>query len=360
MKKRLCIIGGGGIPARYGGFETFAENIALELKQILEISVICSSKLYPEDEPTKEYFGINRVFYKIAHTGISSLWYDLKGLLWARKNSDYILLLGIGAGLLMPFIKSLKTQNLLLHIDGLEWIRSKWNFLIKLYLKLSYLIAVRYAHVILLDNRALQKYVPRRYGKKIRYLNYGGNHIPVNVPEMLFPESPYALVIARAEPENNLELILKVFKQQKNLNLIIISNWQNTSYGRKIYQSYSGEVNIHLLPAIYNNIRIQQYRMNCTIYIHGHSAGGTNPSLVEAMYGGLPIFAYDNEFNRITTNNLARYFRSKEDLELILSNTSQEELKLAAKEMQNFAFQNYTWKLSGNKLLEIIAENTNP
>ncbi len=357
MKKKLYIIGCSGIPARYGGFETFAENIALELTKNLEISVICSSKLYGPSEQEINWKSIRRIFFNVDPNGIRSILYDLKGLLLAAKESDYILLLGIGAGILLPFIPSLKSKYLCVHVDGIEWKRSKWNIVAKLFLRLGYILSLRHLKTIILDNKAIAQYVPSQYQKKIVYINYGGNHLPRIVALNPLKDSSYALVIARAEPENNLHLILKVFQKNQNLKLIMISNWNHTRYGKKLCKSYSKAPNIHMIDAIYDDMsKLQQYRANCSLYIHGHSAGGTNPSLVEAMYTGLPVIAWDNIFNRVTTHDLAFYFKTEEELEKQLVSLKKPVLSRCAKELNEYAKQNYTWNKAAKKLLDLIEQ----
>jgi len=357
LKKKLFIIGCSGIPARYGGFETFAENIALELTKNLEISVICSSKLYGPSEQELNWKSIRRIFFNVDPNGIRSILYDLKGLLLAVKESDYILLLGIGAAILLPFIPFLKSKYLCVHVDGIEWKRSKWNIVAKLFLRLGYILSLRYAKTIILDSKALAQYVPNKYLKKIAYINYGGNHLHQFLPLSTLKDSSYALVIARAEPENNLLLVLKVFHKNQNLKLIIISNWNHTRYGKKLCESYSKAPNIQMIDAIYDDMsKLQQYRANCTLYIHGHSAGGTNPSLVEAMFTGLPVIAWDNIFNRVTTHDLAFYFKTEEELEKQLVSLKKPELLRCAKELSKYAKQNYTWNIAAKKILELIEQ----
>ena len=354
MKKKLFIIGSSGIPARYGGFEIFAEKIALELISKIDISVVCSSKLYTPSEREKYWQSIRRIFFNINPNGIRSIFYDLKGLLLAIKKSDYILLLGTGVGILLPFIPRLRSKFLIIHVDGLEWKRSKWNVFARLVLKVGHKISLRYAQSIILDNEVLIKYIPDPYRKKIIQVGYGGNHLPQTNHQKFSDEFTYALVIARAEPENNLHFILKVFSQNRSLNLKVISNWDKTSYGKKLFKSYSNFPNIQLIPAIYNTEKLQHYRSDCSLYIHGHSAGGTNPSLVEAMHSGLPIIAWDNEFNRVTTHGLATYFNSEDELVRQLKSLDIQTLVASAQKMQEYARQNYTWEISANSLLNAI------
>jgi len=355
LKNKLFIVGCVGIPACYGGFETFAENIALELSSIFDVSVLCSTQYYPTKNRENTWKSIKRIFITPRPNGFWSLFYDLEGLLLAAKDSEYILLLGAGSGLFLSFIRSLKSRHLLVHVDGLEWKRAKWNVFTRYFLRMSYKACLHQAKTIILDNVALHKYVPVKYSKKVVLVNYGGNHLP-QLSDCISPvDYSYALVIARAEPENNLHRILKVFRDNKNLKIILISNWVNTRYGKKLYNSFSHIAGITMIDAIYDSpLLLQQYRMNCSVYIHGHSAGGTNPSLVEAMYTGVPIIAWDNEFNRNTTNNLALYFGSERELAQHLKYLNHADCLEQAKKLQNFAKQNYTWNIAAQRFLTSI------
>ena len=351
----MFIIGCSGIPARYGGFETFAEKIALEISSKLDVNIVCSSKFYAQGEREKDWQSIRRIFFNINPNGIQSILYDLKGLLIAVKKSDYILLLGTGVGILFPFIPRLRSKFLIIHIDGLEWERSKWNAIARLVLRAGHKISLHYAKSIILDNEALTKYIPDRYRKKTIQVGYGGNHLPRTNSQKFSDEFTYALTIARAEPENNLHLILKVFSKNRSLNLKVVSNWDKTRYGKKLFKSYSNFPNIQLVQAIYDTKKLQQYRSGCSLYIHGHSAGGTNPSLVEAMYSGLPILAWDNEFNRVTTHGLATYFNSEDELIHQLKSLKPQTLVASAQKMQEYARQHYTWEISADNLLNAIS-----
>jgi glycosyltransferase involved in cell wall biosynthesis len=153
----------------------------------------------------------------------------------------------------------------------------------------------------------------------------------------------YALKVCRIEPENNIHLILKAFSDSK-LPLVVIGNWNHSKYGVVLKKKYAASKNLFLLDSIYDQNILNQIRSNCTIYIHGHSAGGTNPSLVEAMALGLPILSYDVVYNRETTFNRAKYFKSKEDLKKVIQEIKPEELSEIGNEMQKLAQKEYTWK----------------
>ena len=124
----------------------------------------------------------------------------------------------------------------------------------------------------------------------------------------------------------------------------MIGNWENSDYGKKLKKRYSIFKNIFLLDPIYNQKTLNQLRCNCSLYIHGHSAGGTNPSLVEAMYLKLPIFAFGAKYNKETTEYKALYFNSELELRQLLESLNSRELGVIAENMKTIADEKYTWK----------------
>src|SRR5690606_38431547 len=160
--------------------------------------------------------------------------------------------------------------------------------------------------------------------------------------------------VCRIEPENNVHLILEAFKEYPALNLIIVGNWENSDYARTLRNKYGNLENIFLLDPIYDQNKLNQIRSNCYVYVHGHSAGGTNPSLVEAMYLGLAIIAYGVNYNRETTLNKALYFHNVDSLKTHLSNLSILEIEKIGLEMEDIAKQNYTWKIVSNDYAKLF------
>jgi len=356
MKKKLFITGSTGIPARYGGFETFAENISRQLSKYFDVTVICSSHYYTSEERSPVWNSVKRIFIDKVPNGIQSILYDIKGLsLSVKGQADYILQLGTGCGIFLPFIRGLRKTRLFIHVDGIEWKRPKWNFIAKTFLRAGHLVGTYKADLILIDNTAILDEIPRVFHKKTITVNYGGDHLPLKKDSHETDKTDYSLVIARAEPENNLEMILSVFSKLKQKKLILISNWDKTSYGRRLFRVYCSHPNITMLKAIYDNrLLLHQYRTNAFCYIHGHSAGGTNPSLVEAMYTGIPVIAFDNEFNRITTHNAAFYFNTVSQIENILTNSNYSSFAESAEKLKKYATKNYLWQNAVNKIMEAV------
>ena len=169
-----------------------------------------------------------------------------------------------------------------------------------------------------------------------------------------FLGNPYAFTVCRIEPENNIHLILEAFAKHKENTLVIVGLWTHGTYGRDLKAQYSSYENIHLMDPIYEQRELNTIRSNCTYYLHGHSAGGTNPSLVEAMYLGLPVFAFDVSYNRETTEGKAKYFRTAEELMNILSTIGDSERKTLSLEMKEIATRRYLWHIISGKYREQI------
>jgi glycosyltransferase involved in cell wall biosynthesis len=349
MKKRIAIIGTVGVPAKYGGFETLTEYLTKYLASEYKITVYCSSKSY--ETKLNSYNGSALKYINLKANGAQSIPYDILSIFDALKSSDTLVILGVSGCIVLPFIKLFSKKRVVINIDGLEWKRDKWGKLAKLFLKYSEKLAVTYSDVIVSDNKVIQEYVRSEYHKESKYIAYGADHVSKEQlsdstkKKYRFLCNPYAFKVCRIEPENNIHIILEAFYQYKKLNLVIIGNWSNSKYGQALRNQYSKIENIFLLDPIYNQNILNQIRSNAYVYIHGHSAGGTNPSLVEAMYLGLPIMAFGVEYNKETTHYKALYFDNKEDLQMLLKNTSKTDLQDISENMQIIANKNYAWKI---------------
>lgn len=344
---KIAVIGTAGIPGRYGGFETLAEHLTRQLGSKLDFTVFCSSKNY--NIKFKNYNNAKLKYLPIDANGSQSIIYDIISLFSAAFKHDTILILGVSGCIILPLFRLLfPYHKLLINIDGLEHRREKWKKAVKAFLKFSELQAVKYADTIITDNEAIRDYVLKVYKKDSILIAYGGNHAKKSQltaeikNEYSLPEN-YAFKVCRIEPENNIHLVLDAFSKI-NYPLIIIGNWQKSNYGISLKEKFAEYSHIYLLEPIYEQNILDQLRSNCTVYIHGHSAGGTNPSLVEAMALGLPVIAYDVIYNRKTTFNKALFFKNSEDLQLLINEHNFEELLEIGKAMEEIAKNNYTWE----------------
>jgi len=356
--KKISIVGTVGIPAKYGGFETLVENLTKHLSVKYDITVFCSSKHY--NKQLKVYNNAKLEYINLNANGIESIPYDAISILKSLRFADIILLLGVSGAIILPLIKKISKVKVITNVDGIEWKRDKWNYIAKKFLKLSEQIAAKYSDAIIADNRAIYEYIRREYNRNSHIIPYGGDHVkklPLDdtiLKEFPFLREKYACTVCRIEPENNIHLILQAFSELRNLNLVIVGNWESSKYGKKLKKQYSNHKNIFLINPIYNPEKIDKIRGNCQIYIHGHSAGGTNPSLVEAMYLGLPILAYDVIYNRYTTMGKALYFRSPKDIVNIIKQTQESTLNEIGLTMKEIAKEHYTWKKICNKYAKIF------
>jgi len=345
--KKISIIGTVGIPAKYGGFETITEYLTKNLYDSYELTVFCSGKSYTQK--LDNYNGAKLEYINLHANGAQSIPYDIISIFKSLKFADTLLILGVSGCIVLPFVRLFSKKQIVVNIDGLEWERDKWSKGVKWFLKFSEKLAVKYADVVVSDNKVIQEYVKNEYGVQSELIAYGADHVTKEClgdelkTKYPYLDNPYAFNVCRIEPENNIHIILEAFSENRALNLVVLGNWANSEYGIKMKKKYEKYENIHLLDPIYEQKTLNQIRSNCYIYIHGHSAGGTNPSLVEAMYLGLPIVAYDVAYNRETTRNNAKYFKTASELNDIINNTSDVEWSKVGYEMKKVAQKEYVW-----------------
>jgi glycosyltransferase involved in cell wall biosynthesis len=348
--KKLAIIGTTGLPAKYGGFETLTNYLTVHLNQKFNISVYCSSKYFAaKGQRKKECNGSRLIYIPLNANGYQSIIYDVLSVFHALFYADVLLLLGVSGAIILPFVKLFSSKPVIVNIDGQEWKRAKWNFIAKKFLHYSEKLAVKYADTVITDNKVIKDYVQVMYKKDSALVEYGGDHAKAKeiTPEARvkypFLCSPYAFTVCRIEPENNVQYILEAYANAPHKTIVVVGLWDHGKFGMELRRYYENHANIILLDPIYNTEELDVLRSNAEVYLHGHSAGGTNPSLVEAMCLGLPVFAYDVSYNRETTKNRALYFKSVQELEHLIDTVKKDELKTCSNNMRDLAAEKYTW-----------------
>jgi hypothetical protein len=320
----IAIIGTRGIPNHYGGFEQFAEYLSLGLvKQGFTVTVY-NSHTHPYQE--KEWNGVNIAHCNDPETKLGTAGqfiYDLNCIRDTRKkNFDVILQLGYTSssvwGWLLPRKKSVVTTNM----DGLEWKRTKYSPKVRKFLLFAEKLGVKYSDYLISDSIGIQNYLKEKYEKESLYIPYGA-HLFVNPDNSCLKnydvsEYKYNMLIARLEPENSIEIILNGVAKSKNTAPFLVIGNHNTTFGEYLKEKFKNHTNIRFVGGVYDINVLNNLRHFSNLYFHGHTVGGTNPSLLEAMASQSLICAHNNIFNRSILNNDAVYFETAEEAATML------------------------------------------
>lgn len=325
--KVVPVVGTVGVPARYGGFETLAEQLCNHISATeIRFVVYCDRHSYAAYERSGSFNGHQRVFLPLKANGIASLFYDALALVDAvfLRHAQEVFIFGYSGAWILPLLKLLKPRvRFIVNVDGMEWRRDKHSLPAKILLKALELCAARAAAVIIADNAALADLFYNRYRIDAVVIAYGGDHTlvrqkkPVTAVSANGAAQGHYLAIARIEPENNSEMIIQGCIAA-GVPLVYIGNWTANKYGISLRARYGNAPNIILHDPIYDQGDLAQWRVGAVGYIHGHSVGGTNPSLVEALFHTERLASFDCPFNRATLSNVGDYFENSDSLAALL------------------------------------------
>ena len=315
--KKILILGTRGIPAEHGGFETFAQRLALYLEQRnWMVTVYCQSE--GKGICSKKWNGIELVYIPSGKkNSFGSILFDFRSTLHAATENDGIILtLGYNTAIFSILYRLCGRFNII-NMDGLEWQRQKWNAFQRSWLYINERIGARLGNYLIADHPEIKKYLARSIrDRKIFTIPYGANDTIHDDASLLAPynltENSYALVIARPEPENSILEIVSAFSDRpRGYKLVVLGNYhlQRSNYHCQVQEAASEEV--LFLGAIYDSKIVQTLRVHTRLYIHGHTVGGTNPSLIEALAANSPVLAHDNAFNRWVAGKDAHYFSDR-------------------------------------------------
>jgi glycosyltransferase involved in cell wall biosynthesis len=347
---KLAILGTRGIPARYGGFETFAEKLAVELAALgVDVTVFCESGTFASPAV---FQGVKLRYISAPSLGpLQTILYDLRCLWQSRKGYEVVYMLGYGAA---PFclIPRLWHTQVWINPDGIEWARSKWGFVAKRYFHLMEWSSLRVANRIIADAESIAAQLALRHGKlaACSVIPYGCEVIdsfPSTEPlsEWCLMPGKYYLVVCRLEPENHVLKILRAFQQSRSkMELIVVGNHSiQTRYVAQLRGVQDSR--IRLIGTVFDRAKLTSLRYYAHAYLHGHSVGGTNPSLLEAMGCGNLIFAHDNAFNRETLGSCGFYFQNTSQLTGIIDQLEDEGTDTARlrESAKSRARANYRW-----------------
>ncbi|WNM19676.1 DUF1972 domain-containing protein [Flavobacterium capsici] len=321
---KIAILGTRGIPNYYGGFEQFAEFFSVFLAQNDHKVFVYNSHNHPYKENNFKGAHIIHQFdpeYKIGTAG--QFIYDLNCILDARKrNFDIILQLGYTSNAIWHFLLPRK-PIIITNMDGLEWKRTKYSKIVQKALKYSEKLAIKSSDFLIADSVGIQNHIKKSYSKESKYIAYGAEVFLNPNPEILFEynleKGFYNMILARLEPENNIETILDGVVLSNSTTPIIIIGNHETKFGDYLKKKFLKYKNIRFLGAVYNLNHLNNLRYYSNLYFHGHTVGGTNPSLLEAMASNALIIAHNNEFNKAILKENSYYFSSADEVKNIIN-----------------------------------------
>jgi glycosyltransferase involved in cell wall biosynthesis len=359
---KIGILGTRGIPNTYGGFEQFAQYLSAGLVRRGHSVWVYNSSNHPYRE--KDWHGVHIIRCSDWENRIGTAGqfvYDYNCLMDARKREfDVLLQLGYTSSSIFHSIWPGKALNVV-NMDGLEWKRTKYSPMVQKFLLHAERWAACHGHVLVADNLGIRDYIEKKYRRPATYIPYGAD-IPDSyetghLSRWGLKPGGYFLLVARMEPENNIELIIRAWLATgKRKPLLLIGDAANGfgSYLRKIYR----DEKLLFAGAIYEPGTINALRHYSSLYLHGHSVGGTNPSLLEAMACGCTIAAHDNPFNKEILGNEACYFSTKEDLAALMGWPPHNDQTSGWKQLNaEKILTRYSWDKVIDRYLQLFMEN---
>lgn len=358
---KVAILGTRGIPNHYGGFEQFAEYFSVYLVQNGHEVYCYNSHNHPHQEKT--FRGVHILHqhdpeYKYGTFG--QFIYDYNCILDARtRNFDVILQLGYTSNSIWFFLLP-KKSVIVTNMDGIEWKRSKYNRTVQQFLRFAERLAAVTSDHLVADSLGIQSFLKKRYGKDSTYIAYGAH--PFNQPDVSVLEkyqvksNQYHMLMARFEPENNLEMVLDgVVLSGQNTPILVVGKHE-TKFGNYLKNKYKNHAHIRFLGAIYLINDLNNLRYFCHFYFHGHSVGGTNPSLLEAMASQAFILAHNNDFNKGILKENAFYFKNPQEVKnLLLTVQKNSNLQFITNNFQTIK-REFNWNHINEQYLQLLEQ----
>lgn len=378
--KHIFIVGARGYHANYGGWETFVSNL---VDHYNDKNTCFHISMVTDDKDLKEYKINNNIYvnpiYVKSKKSIRMFIYSIKAynyyLEYIKNNNiqnSVIYVLGLK---LFNYLMLKRREVIRLGIrvfvnpDGLEWKRSKWSYPIKKFFLISERLMLNYCDIIVCDALGIEKYIHEKYPKlkdKTVYIAYGYDKIDFSdvdenkiLREYSLCKDNYILIVGRCVPENNYELILKEFMNSDiNKNLIVITNLSNGNYYNELKSKidFENDKRIRFIDGVYDAKKLAIIRKNAFAYIHGHSVGGTNPSLIEALSLTDLNILYDVCFNHDVGSDSCLYFKDSGSLTKLLNDSKNLELnkKKLGKKAKRIVEEHFTWNIIISKYKELF------
>ena len=312
----ILILGTRGLPASHGGFETFAERLALHLAAHgWRVGVYCQREVETVGQrvSTTVWRGIELITVEVASTGpAATLAFDALCAHDAAARGGVCLVLGYNGAVFLPYLR-LRGAKVLTNMDGIEWRRPKWSAAVRAFFWISEWIAAWSSHRLIADHPAIADHLAtRRTRNAIATIPYGGDPIYATseapIRALGLEPDRFLVSIARIEPDNNILTFVEAFSRApRSAKLVVLGTLDPENAYHRALRAAAGE-GVLFPGAIYEAETVQTLRHHARAYLHGHTVGGTNPSLVEALWAGNAVIAHDNAFNRGTAGEGQLYF----------------------------------------------------
>jgi glycosyltransferase involved in cell wall biosynthesis len=356
------MLGTHGVPANYGGFETAAERVGLYLRdrgwRVIVYTQVKGLGSITEDT----WNGLERVLVPTMREGWhGTSEFDLKSVLHASRHSDLCLTFGYNTAIFNVMQRVRRIPNVI-NMDGIEWQRAKWGALERLLFRFNERVGLMVGNELIADHPVIEQYLATKVRRsKITTITYGADAVmtapTLPVTSRGLTPGGYLTLICRPVPENSiLELVTAFSREERGHTLAVLGNYspQSDEYHRAVRNAASAEV--EFLGGIYDPAELASVRFHASGYLHGHTVGGTNPSLVEALGAGNAILAHDNPYNRWVAAAGAIYFTSTDDAAAGISTilTDLPTRARLAKASRRRHAEEFTWEHIGGQYEELL------
>jgi glycosyltransferase involved in cell wall biosynthesis len=358
---KIAILGTRGVPNYYGGFEQFAEFFSVYLVEQGHEVYCYNSHDHPFQE--KSFHGVNIIHqYDPEHKmgTFGQFIYDFNCIMDSRKrNFDIILQLGYTSNSIWYFLLP-KKSIIITNMDGLEWKRTKYSKPVQQFLKFAERLAANSSDFLVSDSLGIQKFLKAKYKKDSTYIAYGAypftNSDEAILKEYKVVNGQYNMIMARFEPENNLDMVLEGVAMNEDQTPILVIGKHQTKYGEYLKNKFKAHTNIRFLGGLYNLEHLNNLRYHSNLYFHGHSVGGTNPSLLEAMASKALVIAHNNDFNKGILKENSYYFSNPKEVKNILNTIKKNDNLQLVQNNFDAIVNEFNWEKINGEYLQLFKE----
>ena len=358
---KIAILGTRGVPNYYGGFEQFAEFFSVYLVEQGHEVYCYNSHDHPFQE--KSFHGVNIIHqYDPEHKmgTFGQFIYDYNCIMDSRKRDfDIILQLGYTSNSIWYFLLP-KKSIIITNMDGLEWKRTKYSKPVQQFLRFAERLAANSSDFLVSDSLGIQKFLKQKYKKESTYIAYGAYPF-ANPDEAILKEydvekEQYNMIMARFEPENNLDMVLEGVAMNEDKTPILVIGKHQTKYGDYLKNKFKAHQNIRFIGGLYNLEHLNNLRYFSNLYFHGHSVGGTNPSLLEAMASKALVIAHHNDFNKGILKENSHYFSNAKEVKNILNTIKKNDNLQLVQNNFDAIVNEFNWEKINGEYLQLFEE----